>query len=71
VTKLQDGLLSWYKLNVNLKWGFQKTELLKYSQSPELYTGCLVGSSFYDAFSVTRVYSIDEMVNDDELERIW
>jgi hypothetical protein len=33
----------------------------------------VVGSLFYDAFSVTRQHSVDGgvQVNDDELERIW
>jgi hypothetical protein len=31
----------------------------------------VVGSLFYDAFSVTRLYSIDDWVNDGELQRMW
>jgi hypothetical protein len=35
--------------------------------------GSLVGSLFNEAFSVTRLYSVNNRIiaNDDELERIW
>jgi hypothetical protein len=49
---------------------FGKYVLQSRVQQSTLVSVRLVGSLFYDAFLVPRLYSVDDMMNN-ELERIW